>query len=225
MLYTGAFLKRLKMKQIFTLFALCFSLLLSAQKKDKAELLLDEVHTKIKSFQNISLDFKYALDNPKEQVKQDTQGKITLEGDKYLLHFMGVTKLFDGKKIYTIIPDNEEVTIENAEQKEDGNIAPNQILSFYKKGYKYKWDIEQKVKGKKIQYIELKPNKKTDIKQILLGIDMQTKLIYNLIQVGKNDSKTTLTVENFKTNQKLPTTTFLFDEQKYKKEGYQISKF
>ena len=30
------------------------------------------------------------------------------------------------------------------------------MLTFYKKGYKYKWDIQQNVRGRKIQYVELK---------------------------------------------------------------------
>jgi hypothetical protein len=36
-----------------------------------------------------------------------------------------------------------------------------------------------------------------------MGIDVQTKHIYNLIEMGKNGTKTTLTVNSFKTNQPL----------------------
>ena len=48
---------------------------------------------------------------------------------------MGVTKIFDGKKIYTIIPENEEVTIEGAENKDEQMIMPSQMLTFYKKDF------------------------------------------------------------------------------------------
>ena len=99
------------------------------------------------------------------------------------------------------------------------------MLTFYKKDFSYKWDIVQQVKGRKIQYIELKPTKQaSDIKLILLGIDTTTKHIYNLIQIGKNESKTTITINEFKTNQPLSVNEFIFNEDKYKKLVYYINK-
>lgn len=215
------------MKQFFMLFALSISLFASAQNKnDKAKKLLDEVYNKVSAYKNIQIDFRYTLDNPKENVKQETKGNIILEGQKYVLNYMGATRLFDGSKIYTIVPENEEVTIESSEDKDPSTIMPSEMLTFYKKGYNYKWDIEQNVKGRKIQYIELKPTKSnSEVKQILLGIDSVTKHIYNLIQIDKKDTRTTIVVNEIKTNQNLPATQFQFDEAKYKKEGYYISKF
>jgi hypothetical protein len=57
-------------------------------------------------------------------------------------------------------------------------------------GYKYNMDILQNVKGRKIQYIKLVPTSSRDQrKEVLLGIDIQTKHIYNLIEVGKKGTK------------------------------------
>jgi hypothetical protein len=42
-----------------------------------------------------------------------------------------------------------------------------------------------------------------------IGIDVQTKHIYNLIEIGK-EQKTTLTVNSFKTNQPLSKNQFTF---------------
>ena len=42
-----------------------------------AKALLDEVSSKVKSYDNIVIDFKYTLVNTKENVKQDTRGDIT----------------------------------------------------------------------------------------------------------------------------------------------------
>ena len=77
-------------------------------------------------------------------------------------------------------------------------------------------DILQNVKGRKIQYIKLVPNNSKDArKEILLGIDTQTKHIYNLIELQKNGTKTTLTVNSFKTNQPISKNQFTFTENKY----------
>lgn len=213
------------MKKFFLFSMVLFASFAQAQT-NKAKNLLDEVYNKVISYKNIYIDFRYSLENSKENIKQETRGNVTISGDKYNLNYMGITKMFDGKKIYTIVAENEEVTIESADSKDNNMIMPSQMLTFYKKDYTYKWDIEQKVKGRKIQYVELKPvTASSDVKQILLGIDITTKHIYNLIQIGKNDTRTTIVINEFKTNQPLSGSEFKFDEAKYKKEGYYINKF
>ena len=213
------------MKKMIAALAVLFSITLSAQNDAKAKALLDEVYTKVNGYENIYVDFKYVLENTKENIKQETKGNVTLQKNKYLFNYLGATKMFDGKKTYTVVPENEEVISETSNGDDEGTITPSKMLTFYKQGYKYKWDIAQNVKGRQIQYVELIPiSSNSDIKQILLGIDVQTKHIYNLIETGKNGTKTTITVNSFKTNQPLSKSLFTFDEGKYKKEGYYISK-
>lgn len=196
---------------------------MAAQSSSKAKSLLDEVYNKVNGYKNIYIDFKYELNNASEGIHQETKGNVTLEGNKYILNYLGTTKLYDGNKIYTIIPDNEEVTIENKGTEEEGMITPSKMLTFYKKGYDYVWKDLQTIKGRKIQFIELKPiSSKSDVKSIVLGIDTETKHIYNLVETGANGTSTTITVANMKTNQPLSKNTFAFDRDKYKKKGYYI---
>jgi hypothetical protein len=207
---------------ILIAFAMLMSFGVKAQDK-KAKELLDEVTTKIKSYDNIVIDFKYSLNNLKENINQDSKGNVTMKGNMYVLNLMGVTKIFDGKKTYTINPEDEEVSISKLNEKEDNAITPSKMLTFFNTGYKFNWDILQNVRGRKIQYIKLAPvNSKDPRKEILLGIDIQTKNIYNLIEVGKNGTKTTLTVNSFKTNQPLSKNQFIFEASKYPK--YYINK-
>lgn len=199
-----------------------FAFNVSAQNAEKAKKLLDEVSAKVNSYENIQIDFKYELNNKEANTKQESKGNVTLEGEKYLLNFLGFTKIYDTKKVYTIVPANEEVTISDTEDDETG-LSPSEMLTFYKKGYSYNWDILQNVRGRKIQYIKLTPtSSESDIKSVLLGIDVKTKHIYNLIETGKNGTNTTLTVNSFKTNQPLSKSLFIFDESKY--EDYYIDK-
>ena len=211
------------MKKIASIvFLLLISISTNAQDK-KAKALLDEVTAKVKTYKNIVIDFKYTLNNTKENINQESKGNVTLEGNKYVLNFMGVTKIYDGKKNYTIVPEDEEVTISSVNDDDDKAITPSKMLTFFNSGYKYTWDILQDIKGRKIQYIKLTPNNSKDQrKEILLGIDVQTKHIYNLIEVGKNGTKTTLTVNSFKTNQPLSKNQFTFVASKY--PNYYINK-
>ena len=195
-----------------------------AQAQD-AKSLLKEVSAKARSYENINIAFKYNLNNEKENVSQDTRGDVTLMGDKYLLHMLGTTRMFDGTHIFTIVPEDEEVTISKYNAKDDKEITPSKMLTFYEKGYTYKMDIVQNVQGRKIQFVKLTPiDSKAEIKDILLGIDVQTKHIYKLIQTDDKGTKYTLTVNSFKTNQPVSKTLFTFDEAKFEKDGYYINR-
>ena len=208
----------------FVLSAFIILVGISTQAQDKkAKALLDEVTAKVKTYQNIVIDFKYSLNNSKENINQESKGNVTMKGNQYVLNLMGVTKLFDGKKIYTINPEDEEISISKFNEKDENAITPSKMLTFFNSGYKFSWDILQDVKGRKIQFIKLIPiNSKDQRKEILLGIDTQTKNIYNLIEVGKNGTKTTIVVNSFKTNQPLSKNQFTFVESKYPK--YYINK-
>lgn len=211
------------MRNLIVVAFLVFGSIGFAQSDAKAEALLNEVSTKIKAYKNISLDFKYELNNVGENINQETRGDVVIDGEKYKLNILGVTRIFDGKTLYTINPEDEEVTISSDNTEDESTITPSKMLSFYEDGYSFKMDIIQNVKGRKIQYVKLNPiDTNSEIKYILLGIDATTKHIYNLIEVGSNGTKTTLTVNSFKTDEPISKTLFTFDESKY--SGYFINK-
>ncbi|MDA9908203.1 outer membrane lipoprotein carrier protein LolA [Flavobacteriaceae bacterium] len=212
-----------KTKIVVSIFS--FFLTISSLKAQNTQSLLSEVSNKVKSYENIQIDFKYSLENTRENVKQDTRANITLKGDNYVLNMLGVTRIFDGKTIYTIVPEDEEVTISNYSKEEDKSISVSEMLTFYENGYNYKMDIQQNIRGRKIQFIKLSPiDSNTEIKNILLGIDMQTKHIYKLIQIDSSGTSYTITVNSFKTNQPISQNLFIFDEEKYVNQGYYINK-
>lgn len=211
------------MKKLLLLAIALASFTSFAQESEKAQALLNEVNAKVKSYNNIGIDFKYVLKNTSENINQETRGDVVIQGEKYLLNILGVTRIFDGKTLYTINPEDEEVTISKNNSSEEGTITPSKMLSFYQNGYNYAMDIVQNINGRKIQYVKLTPiDSKSEIKNVLLGIDAQTKHIYNLIEVGKNGTQTTLTVNSFKTNEPISKTLFTFDPEKYK--GYYLNK-
>lgn len=213
-----------KMKRLLIIAFITLGFTAFSQNDTKAEVLLTEVSNKIKSYKNISIDFKYELNNVNEEnMNQETRGDVVIEGEKYKLNILGITRIFDGKTLYTISPEDEEVTISSDNSDEESTISPSDMLSFYEDGYTYQMDIIQNVKGRKIQYVKLSPmDTNSEIKHVLLGIDATTKHIYNLIEVGKNGTKTTLTVNSFQTDQPISKTLFTFDESKY--EDYYINR-
>ncbi|MDO5636225.1 MAG: outer membrane lipoprotein carrier protein LolA [Myroides sp.] len=198
------------MKKLFTALSILFiSVGAMAQNATDAKKLLDEVSAKTKSYSNMVIDFSY------NNGKQEINGKAAIQGEKYVVDFMGLTQIFDGSKMYIINPNDEEITIASAQSSDAQSVSVGNILTFYQKGYTYVWDKKQTVGSKSIQYIKLVPTTKTDVKEIYLGIDTAKKQIYNRTDVYRSGSKSTITVKTFKTNQTLSKNHFTFTKSKY----------
>ena len=203
------------MKKTFLFLVLCSSITF-AQGYEQAKNLLDRVSKEMKSKKNIHFDFTYVLENKKEQIRQEMEGNVTLAGDQYKLSFLEAIQLFDGTKTYTIVPENEEITISYPEEEEDVSISPSKLLSFYEEGYGYEWDIQQRVMGRNIQFIKLLPTETSEeVKYLLLGIDVDRLQVYRLIEVGLNQTLTTLTLNNQEFNIALPEDYFEFNAAEY----------
>lgn len=182
----------------------------------EAKKLLESASQQMESYDNIVFDFSYVLNNQMEQINQENSGQVTVADEKYKLNFLDAIQLFDGVALYTIVPENEEITITQADQEEDFGINPNELLRFYKEGYDYHWDISQRVKGKNIQFIKLIPTQDDgDLRSLLIGIDTQKNHIYKLIEVGDNGTVTTLTIKEMEVDSALPENFFVFNEDDY----------
>ncbi len=195
---------------------LLFCSAVQAQTSMEAKQLLDRVAEKMKTYDNLSFDFTYALVNQKENIRQETKGVITVAGENYRLEIPEAIQIFDGQQRYTIVPENEEVTISGADSEDEMVINPTELLFFYQEGYDYHMDIQQNVSGRQIQYVKLIPsNKEEQMAYLLLGIDRSNLSIYRLIEIGTNGTQTTLTVKIFSTNQTLALNLFTFDAADY----------
>jgi len=195
-----------------------------SQNSAEAKKILDEVAAKVEGYQNIEIEFNHRLDNEDANVHQETRGNVTLKGDLYHLSYMGTEQVFDGKKIYLIIHEDEEVIIQKPSKTEDA-LTPSKMFSFYKNGYTYKMGALETIKGVKIQYVTLSPiDTHSEISSVKVGVDVKTKHIYNIIESGQNKTVTTLEVRSFKTNQPISEKLFIFDRAKYKdQKKYTIS--
>lgn len=211
------------MKNIILSIFVCFAFAKAVNaQSSKADALLKEVAAKYKSYSNVNFTYKANLRNDKANQNMDIQGDAILSGDKYNVNFMGSTFIYDGSKLYNINREDEQVTISSKDDSEMG-ITPSNILTFYEKGYNRSWDIEQNVRGRKVQYVKLTPIKSnSDYKQILLGIDVNTKHIYNAIITERSGTVITFTMASLKTNTTLPKSTFSFNAQSYK--GWDIER-
>jgi len=195
-----------------------------AQNEEAAKSILDKVSSTMSAYSDLSMDFDYVLDNKAEDVKQEMSGDVVLKGEKYVVNLFGSTQIFDGSKTYTIIPENEEVNISDTDLDEENTFTPSKFYSFYKNGYTYSMGDLKQINGKSIQYIELTPiDTDSEIANVIVGIDTKTNHIYQVIEIGVNETRTILTAKNIRTNQQINGSVFTFDQKKYEELNYMIN--
>ena len=211
---------------VFTWFlTLVLGLDLKAQNDAEAGKWLDEASETMSRYENISVDFDYVLDNRAEDVTQELSGSVLLQGEMYVVNLFGSTQIFDGNNTYTIIPENEEVNISDADVNDESTFTPSKFYSFYKSGYTYVMGEQKALNGKKVQFITLTPiDSNSEVASILVGIEVGSKHIYQVIEIGNNETRTILTAKKIETNQKMESKTFSFDEQKYIDMNYLINR-
>ena len=210
--------KYYNMKKVILLFiiAIVSNTIAISQNSEEAEKLLNKVSENIKSYSNIYINYTYTLFNSEEDINQTNKGSFVTEDDKWKFVMLDVTRIFDGDKLYTISPDDEEVTISTQNPDDESTITPNKMLYFYEEGYNFEMDIVQYVGRKKIQYVKLVPmDSDAEIKYILMGIDVEFNQIYKVIETGINDTQTTIAIIDFEVNLPLEESLFVFDKEKY----------
>jgi outer membrane lipoprotein-sorting protein len=206
-------------KTLLLIFGL-LTMLSYSQDNSDAELLLNKVSENIKNYDNIYINYAYTLQNIEEDINQTNNGSFVTEDEKWRFEMLGVTRIFDGNKLYSISPDDEEVTISSQDPEDETTITPNKMLYFYEEGYYFEMDESRFVGNgqfrKKIQYVKLIPkDSEAEIKYILLGIDTEFNQIYEVIETGKNETVTTISIVDFEFNLPLDSKLFVFDEEKY----------
>ena len=201
---------------LIILFAVTTSFSAIAQVDQKAKTILDKLSAKTKAYKSIKADFKFTLYNKTEGINESQTGKINIKGDKYFLSISGQDVISNGKDIYTIIKDAEEVHINSIpDEDEEDFISPNKIFTLYETGFKYKYVKEDQ--GNHI--INLYPNKadEKDFHRIALYINKVKNEIKKVKVYGKDGSTTTYTISTFVTNSAIPDAKFSFTKSKYPK--------
>lgn len=182
----------------------------NAQKVDaKAKELLEAVSKNYKSKKNIY--FKFSYGSGKGKVSQTETGIFYANASQYRLNIMGNEQIFDGKKIYNISKEDQEVTIAKPNGTEKA-LSPINYLDEYKNGY----NVSLAGKSGSLDIVKMEPSKDNGIKSVMLYINKAKKQIAKVVQTSSQNDITSITINQYKENQALNTSSFTFDKNLYK---------
>ncbi|MGC4130211.1 MAG: outer membrane lipoprotein carrier protein LolA [Bergeyella sp.] len=186
-----------------------------AQKSDaKSKQILDAVASNYKAKKNSYFKFSYGTGENGKTTKTET-GIFYTTPTQYKLKIMGVEQIFDGKKVYNISEEDQEVTIAKAENNEV-MFSPTSYLQSYKKDYNASYQGKKTVNGVNADLIMLTPVKDNGLKAVYLYINQPKKQIVKIEQHSNDKSVAVIAVSDYKENQNLSSTMFSFDKSKYK---------
>ncbi|MBP3715242.1 MAG: hypothetical protein J6J09_07940 [Phocaeicola sp.] len=188
---------------LFVALTICCATTIYAQQNAKAKEIMDKAATTVKQSGGISAVFSGTQN-----------GKIQLKGEKFHLVSSGIESWFDGKTQWSYVEENEEVNISNPDPEDLQNINPYSLLSFYEKGYHYRYGGTKTRKGISGYEIVLTPQIPGNIQVLTLFISKANLPLYLKIE-SKNQEPQEISIESYQLHQSFTDDYFKFDAKKY----------
>lgn len=189
-------------------------------KDPKAKAILDKLSAKTKNYSSMQADFDYQLVNQKSGIDEVQKGWVKIKGDKYKLSIAGQEITSDGKTMWTLLVDDNEVQISDIPEEGEGDdeifSSPSKLFTLYENGFKYVYDGEEKINGVAVDVIKLYPMqpKEKNYHTIKLYIDKAKVEMKRVSIMSKDGNIYTYTLNNLKTNEALADAIFTFDVSK-----------
>jgi outer membrane lipoprotein-sorting protein len=207
------------MKNIFLLgLSLVVFFIASAQQDPEANQILNEVSEKTRSFESISADFVFSMENEEMDIHEKNEGSIQLKGQKYVVNLpdIGVKVFSDGKTLWNYMEDGNQVTISNVEDGGSELMDPSTVFTIYEKGFRAKLTGEKKSGDKTFYEIELYPDaSEHDVSKIILHVGKSDKMIKSALLHGTDGNLYGIEIKEMNTGANYPDSFFVFNATDY----------
>ncbi len=204
------------MKTLFLLGLFLASFLFaSAQQDAKAKQILDEVSAKTRSFNTISADFDFSMENEEMDIYEKNSGSIQLKGQKYVVDLpdVGVKVYSDGETIWNYMADGNQVTISYLEDGDSELLDPSSVFTIYERGFRSKYIGEKNLAGSGASHeIELYPDSdEHEVTKIVLFIGKTDSMIKSALLFGTDGNTYGIEIKKMNTSANLPNSHFIFN--------------
>ena len=185
------------------IFLLIFGILASiATQAQSADDFLNSIIASYKSYDDISIVFNYKIINKEMNVNETSQGYGSIRGSSYMINVDGQKLICDGKTLWTHLINDEEVMISEATD----DSSPIAILNSLSNNISTK--LLSTTPNITLEIIE---NEQSNFEKLHINIDNNLMLKNIHIFIG-DGNELIYEITEFKTNQNLPDSMFIFDE-------------
>ena len=193
------------MKKLFV-FMISLLSVMNVLAEDEATKILDKAASAFKAAGGVTISYTYDLNG-------DTgKGTIKMQGKKFVNTFGDHVIWFNGKTLWTLVKENEEVNVTTPTPKELVGINPYSFMNMYKQGYKASMG---KSTATYYEVILKATSPSTSMKSVVVHILKKNyePCYVKLATVDGIENK--ITVTKYITNQNFSADTFAFNPKKY----------
>jgi len=200
----------------------CVSVVYSQSETDeKADKILSIFSKKVKGSSSFYVEFAANIKNSMSGENDNNTGKGWVKGDKYCATLGEITRISNGKKVWTILKEEKSVYISDEDGDEE-SINPKKLMTLWDSGFKSKYEKEAKIGNDAVHVINLYPkNPKTaDYHTIILYLSKDGNDLKKATLKSKDGTITNYTVTKLQFNVDVADSKFVFDKSKH--PGYQV---
>jgi len=204
------------MRIITLVLALLISGVTFSQNDVKGKAILNKVAKKYKSYPAVSIDFVFTMENAQEDIKESSKGQAWMKGNSYKVILMGAETYFDGKTLWSYMPDAEEVNISTPDPTDKNTFNPSKLFVDYEEGYRIKFINEVFENNRALQIIDLLPLrdkvKSSEFNRIKIKVDKDKNQIYQVVRYGKDGNDYIITLTKLKVEKALNESVFKYNK-------------
>ncbi|MCL1943292.1 MAG: outer-membrane lipoprotein carrier protein LolA [Candidatus Azobacteroides sp.] len=200
---------------IITFFILSGGYVFSQQNDKKAREILNGASTAFANAGGIKASFVFTLENTKAKTNESFNGMISMLGNKFVVETPDYIAWYNGTNQWVYMKTSEEVNMTAPSEDETQMISPSAVLTMYQKGFNCKY-IGEKISGnKKVDEVELVPQKKNEWKRLVIQVDKITQLPVSIRLYYVNGIANRIEIAKYQIKQQFSSGMFTFDKSKY----------
>ena len=154
--------------------------------------------------------YKFVIESEVESPLLPMTGELFTKGEKYFIDTKDIDQVYDGKNIFTIVHENQEIIVGNSDISLI-SFTPNQIFNFFLEGYLH--NIKSETKRHIIEAKNINDNN-------MIYIITINSSNYSIEKIEMKDSTSDQIINTFLTltydyNLTVPLSLFKFDIENY----------
>lgn len=199
--------------QLTLLLGLLGLLICSQAFAQDAERILSKARDKVNNLDAVAVEFKKKVTF---QGGNSTafSGSFYLKGDdKFSLSIQGQHVISDGRKLYSINAEDQEITIRNIEKGD--RLSPDRLFRLSQDDMKSRYEGQEAIAGHSCHRIALFPQGEADYINIVVWIDADEYLPRKMRTNYKNGSVVEYAINSIDTSPDIKASYFKFDKSNY----------
>ena len=181
----------------------------------QAHAILNDVRRHLQSFNSMRIEFTLTQENRQDGTRESEKGTILMKGEKYVLNFMGLNSISDGKNVWNFNKDANEVHITEHNPNDMETMNPLALIHNYERNFRAKLIREDIDNDIPVMIVDLNPLTNRAFHKIRVVSDKARHTIVFTEIHNKNGTIFTFRVDRMQTNVSAPDREFTFDAARH----------